>query len=223
MQGMGSDNNGRLMLPIGDMYPLENFEFNYWFCPTKNRNRNMSLKFFKLSQNFIELLDDKDDYNVIIEVKKKNKEKSFMEHSNILKYRSSYFRKELENIQPDKNNIKTIIKPNISAQTFDVILKFSGVALLRKRLKFPSISFKSIKKGILTFSGEEQHLKSFPQKDSNNIEGNFYLFGGSFSDSNNIEGNFYLFGGSFSDLNDIEGNFNLFRRRATPENLPPKR
>ncbi|RHZ61232.1 hypothetical protein Glove_349g74 [Diversispora epigaea] len=83
----------------------------------------MSLKFFdKLSQNFIELLDDKDDYNVIIEVE--NKEKTFMAHSNILKYRSSYFRKELENIQPNKNNIKTIIKSSISAQTFDVILKY---------------------------------------------------------------------------------------------------
>ena len=57
----------------------------------------MSLKFFdKLSQNFIELLDNKDDYNVIIEVK--NEEKSFTAHSNILKYRSSYVRRELENI-----------------------------------------------------------------------------------------------------------------------------
>ncbi|RHZ61179.1 hypothetical protein Glove_349g120 [Diversispora epigaea] len=83
----------------------------------------MSLKFFdKLSQNFIELLDEKDDYNVIIEVK--NKEKSFMAHSNILKHRSSYFRKELENIRPNKNNIKTIIKSSISAQIFDVILKY---------------------------------------------------------------------------------------------------
>ncbi|RHZ46367.1 hypothetical protein Glove_624g26 [Diversispora epigaea] len=83
----------------------------------------MELKFFdKLSQNFIELLDNKDDYNVIIEVK--NKEKSFTAHSNILKYRSSYFRKELENAQSNENNIKTIIKSSISAQIFDVILKY---------------------------------------------------------------------------------------------------
>ncbi|RHZ79715.1 hypothetical protein Glove_141g86 [Diversispora epigaea] len=41
----------------------------------------MSLKFFeKLSQNFIELLNDKDDYNVVVEVE--NKEKSFTAHSN---------------------------------------------------------------------------------------------------------------------------------------------
>ncbi|RHZ61183.1 hypothetical protein Glove_349g86 [Diversispora epigaea] len=83
----------------------------------------MSLKFCdKLSQNYIELLNDKDDYNVIIEVI--NQEKTFKAHSNILKYRSSYFRKELENIRPNKNNIKIIIKQNISAQIFDVILKY---------------------------------------------------------------------------------------------------
>jgi hypothetical protein len=53
----------------------------------------------------------------------KNKENSFTAYSNILKYRSSYFRKELENIQPNENNIKTIIKSSVSAQIFDVILK----------------------------------------------------------------------------------------------------
>ncbi|RHZ81712.1 hypothetical protein Glove_117g210 [Diversispora epigaea] len=83
----------------------------------------MALKFFeKLSQNFVELLNDNDNYDVIIEVK--NKEKSFTAHSNILRYRSSYFRKELENIQSNENNIKTIIKSRISAQIFDVILKY---------------------------------------------------------------------------------------------------
>ncbi|RHZ74809.1 hypothetical protein Glove_219g61 [Diversispora epigaea] len=83
----------------------------------------MSLNFFdKLSQNFIELLNDKDDYNVIIDVE--NKEKSFTAHSNILKYRSPYFRKELENIQPNENNIKTIIKSSVPVQIFDIILKY---------------------------------------------------------------------------------------------------
>ncbi|RHZ65273.1 hypothetical protein Glove_318g43 [Diversispora epigaea] len=83
----------------------------------------MSFKFFdKLSQNFIELLNDKDDFNVIIEVE--SKEKSFMAHSNILKYRSSYFHRELENILSNENNIKIITKPNISAQIFNVILKY---------------------------------------------------------------------------------------------------
>ncbi|RHZ43534.1 hypothetical protein Glove_1033g6 [Diversispora epigaea] len=84
----------------------------------------MTLKLFnKLSQNFIELLNDKDDYNVIVEVE--NRKKSFTAHSNVLKYRSTYFRKALENIQPNKNNIKTMtINSSVSAQIFDVILKY---------------------------------------------------------------------------------------------------
>ncbi|RHZ87609.1 hypothetical protein Glove_33g154 [Diversispora epigaea] len=83
----------------------------------------MTLKFFdKLSQNFIELLDDKDDHNVIIEVE--NTKKSFTAHSSVLKYRSPYFRMELENIQPNENNIKIITKSSISTQIFDVILKY---------------------------------------------------------------------------------------------------
>ncbi|RHZ87678.1 hypothetical protein Glove_33g35 [Diversispora epigaea] len=93
----------------------------------------MSLKFFdKLSQNFIELLNDKNDYNVVIEVE--NKEKSFTAHSNVLKYRSSYFRQELENIQPNENNIKIITKPSISSKIFDAILKYvySGIVNLEK-------------------------------------------------------------------------------------------
>ncbi|RHZ77533.1 hypothetical protein Glove_177g144 [Diversispora epigaea] len=82
----------------------------------------MALKFFdKLSQNLTELLNDGDDYNVIIEVE--NKEKSFTAHSNILKFRSSYFRRELENIKPENNN-KIIIKSSISAQIFNVILQY---------------------------------------------------------------------------------------------------
>ncbi|RHZ88276.1 hypothetical protein Glove_24g71 [Diversispora epigaea] len=80
----------------------------------------MILKFFdKLSQNLIELLSDKDDYNVIIIVKN---EKSFTAHSSVLKCRSPWFRKELKNIIPNENNIKTITKPDISDEIFDIIL-----------------------------------------------------------------------------------------------------
>ncbi|RHZ88285.1 hypothetical protein Glove_24g23 [Diversispora epigaea] len=82
----------------------------------------MISKFFdKLSRNFIELLGDKDDFNVIIIAKN---EKSFIAHSNVLKCRSPYFRKELKNIIPNENNIKTITKPNISDEIFNVILKY---------------------------------------------------------------------------------------------------
>ncbi|RHZ68608.1 hypothetical protein Glove_294g151 [Diversispora epigaea] len=82
----------------------------------------MTFKFFdKLSQNFIELINDKDDYNVVIKVKN---EKLFTAHSNILKCRSPYFRKELENTTPGKNNVKTISKRNVSDQIFEIILKY---------------------------------------------------------------------------------------------------
>ncbi|RHZ70498.1 hypothetical protein Glove_271g71 [Diversispora epigaea] len=82
----------------------------------------MNFKFFdKLSQNFIEILDDKDDYNVIIIVKNG---KSFKAHSSVLKRRAPYFHKELENIIPNENNIKTITKPNISDEIFGMIFKY---------------------------------------------------------------------------------------------------
>ncbi|RHZ51200.1 hypothetical protein Glove_482g66 [Diversispora epigaea] len=84
----------------------------------------MSLKFFnKLSQDFSELLNDKKEYNVVIEVDRKGNKKSFTAHSVVLRYRSPYFDKELENTT-NKNQVKTVIKPNISAQIFEIILKY---------------------------------------------------------------------------------------------------
>ncbi|RHZ77715.1 hypothetical protein Glove_174g40 [Diversispora epigaea] len=89
----------------------------------------MTFKFFdKLSQNFIELLNDKDDYNVIIKVKN---EKHFTAHSNVLKCRSPYFRKELENVISNENNIKTINKQNISVRIFDIILKYIYCGIIK--------------------------------------------------------------------------------------------
>ncbi|RHZ78595.1 hypothetical protein Glove_159g20 [Diversispora epigaea] len=85
----------------------------------------MTFKFFdKLSQDFSELLNDKKEYNVVIEVGKEENKKSFTAHSVVLRYRSSYFYKELENAPANKNHIKTINKPNISAPLFEIILKY---------------------------------------------------------------------------------------------------
>ncbi|RHZ51177.1 hypothetical protein Glove_482g42 [Diversispora epigaea] len=85
----------------------------------------MPFKFFdKLSQDFSELLNDKKEYNVVIEVDKEGNKKSFTAHSVVLRYRSSYFDKELEKAAMSKNHIKTIIKPNISAQIFEIILRY---------------------------------------------------------------------------------------------------
>ncbi|RHZ83864.1 hypothetical protein Glove_87g184 [Diversispora epigaea] len=72
----------------------------------------MSFKFFdKLSQDFSELLKDKKEYNVVIEVDKEGNMKSFTAHSVVL-----------QNATTNENNIKTIIKPKISAQIFEIIL-----------------------------------------------------------------------------------------------------
>ncbi|RHZ83858.1 hypothetical protein Glove_87g98 [Diversispora epigaea] len=85
----------------------------------------MSFKFFdKLSQDFTELLNDKKEYNVVIEVDNEENKKSFTTHSVVLRYRSPYFDKELANVTTNENNIKTIIKPNTSAQIFEIILKY---------------------------------------------------------------------------------------------------
>ncbi|RHZ48143.1 hypothetical protein Glove_557g53 [Diversispora epigaea] len=85
----------------------------------------MSFKFFdKLSQDFSELLNDKKEYNVVIEVDKEKNKKSFALHSVVLRCRSTYFTKELENTATNENHVKTISKPNISTQIFEIILKY---------------------------------------------------------------------------------------------------
>ncbi|RHZ82565.1 hypothetical protein Glove_109g38 [Diversispora epigaea] len=87
----------------------------------------MPFKFFdKLSQDFSELLNDKKEYNVVIEVDKEENKKSFTSHSVVLRYRSTFFTKELENTvtNANENHVKTINKPNISAQIFEIILKY---------------------------------------------------------------------------------------------------
>ncbi|RHZ73522.1 hypothetical protein Glove_230g159 [Diversispora epigaea] len=83
----------------------------------------------RLSQDFSELLNDKEENNVmvLIEVDEEPNKKSFTAHSAILRYRSSYFNKELSNLitlDGDNTNIKTITLQNISAQLFEVILKY---------------------------------------------------------------------------------------------------
>ena len=81
-------------------------------------------KFFeKLSNNYLELLDDKDDFNIIINVGESPNTKKFQAHSAILRYRSLYFRNKLKNANKNKNNIKTLDLKNISIQQFEIIIK----------------------------------------------------------------------------------------------------
>ncbi|RHZ73622.1 hypothetical protein Glove_230g193 [Diversispora epigaea] len=85
----------------------------------------MRFKFLeKLSQDFSELLNDKEECNVIIEVSQGQNKKIFTAHSAILRYRSSYFNKEISNTVPSDDNNKIIIEPNISVQIFEIILKY---------------------------------------------------------------------------------------------------
>ncbi|RIB15000.1 hypothetical protein C2G38_1609565 [Gigaspora rosea] len=86
----------------------------------------------KLLNDYIELLNDEEDFNVIINVGKILCVKTFKTHSIILRYRSLYFRNELANINKDKNNIKTINLNHVSIQQFDIIIKYiyGGVILL---------------------------------------------------------------------------------------------
>ena len=85
----------------------------------------MTTQFFsKLSQNYIELLEDDEYYDITIEVGEYPNVKIFRAHMNILCYRSTYLRRELASNK--KNNNHALVHfhfPNISPETFQIILK----------------------------------------------------------------------------------------------------
>ncbi len=85
----------------------------------------MTFEFFpRLSQNFSQLLDDADDYNVIIKVGKNQNTKEFRAHSNILRARSPYFKRALsQNWVKKKNDMINFSKPNISPTVFEMIIR----------------------------------------------------------------------------------------------------
>ena len=85
----------------------------------------MSQFFSKLSQNYIELLDDDEYYDITIEVGEDPNVKIFRAHMGILCYRSSYLRRTLaSNKNRNKDNVLAHIKlPNISPEIFQVILE----------------------------------------------------------------------------------------------------
>ena len=85
----------------------------------------MSTQFFsKLSQNFIELLDDDEYYDITIEVGEDPNVKIFRAHMLILRYRSPFLRRTLSSNEKSNNDILTHIKlPNISPEIFHIILK----------------------------------------------------------------------------------------------------
>ena len=84
----------------------------------------MTQFFSKLSQNYIELLENDEYYDVVSEVGEDPNVKIFRAHMNILSCRSPYLRRTLASNKKDNNNgILTHIKlTNMSPEIFQPIL-----------------------------------------------------------------------------------------------------
>jgi hypothetical protein len=82
----------------------------------------MSTKFFsRLSENYIEILEDNEYYGVAIEVGK-NSNVVFHAHMIILCYRSPFLRRILVSNKKNDGRVLTHIKlPNISPEIFQII------------------------------------------------------------------------------------------------------
>ena len=77
----------------------------------------------KLSQNYIELLEDNEYYDVTIEVGEDPNVKIFRAHTNILYCRSPYLRRSLASSKRNNDNVLAHLKlPNISPENFRIIL-----------------------------------------------------------------------------------------------------
>ncbi|CAB4433046.1 unnamed protein product [Rhizophagus irregularis] len=78
-----------------------------------------------LSKDFSLILDDADDYNVIIQVGENQNIKEFRAHSVILRARSLYFKSALSsNWVTKKDNMIIFNKPNLTPIIFDMVLRY---------------------------------------------------------------------------------------------------
>jgi hypothetical protein len=86
----------------------------------------MAYEFFSgLSQDFSQLFDGAEDYNVIIKVGENSNTKEFYAHSIILKARSPYFKRALsQDWAIKKNDMINFTKPNISPIVFEMIMRY---------------------------------------------------------------------------------------------------
>jgi hypothetical protein len=92
----------------------------------KKKNKiKMTLIFHSSLLNDLSLiLNDADDFNVIIKVGENQNMKEFRAHSVILRARSSYFKGAFSSDWITKeNNMITFNKPNITPTVFEMILK----------------------------------------------------------------------------------------------------
>ncbi|PKK71662.1 BTB-domain-containing protein [Rhizophagus irregularis] len=90
-----------------------------------------------LSKDLSLILNNSDDYNVIIQVGKNQNVKEFQAHSVILRARSPYFKSAFSNKwATKKNNMIMFTKPNITPRIFETILKYiyTGELDLTKQL-----------------------------------------------------------------------------------------
>jgi hypothetical protein len=83
-----------------------------------------SIFYSSLSKDLSSILNDADDYNVIIKVGEDQNTKEFQAHSVILRARSPYFKSALSNKWITKKDGMILFnKPNISPIVFELILK----------------------------------------------------------------------------------------------------
>ena len=77
-----------------------------------------------LSKDLSLILNDADDFDVVIQVGENQNSKEFRAHSVILRARSPYFKRALSADWATKeNNMIMFNKPNISPIVFDMILR----------------------------------------------------------------------------------------------------
>jgi desulfoferrodoxin (superoxide reductase-like protein) len=78
----------------------------------------------KLSQNFLEILNDDEYYDVSIEVGSDPHVRTFHAHTVILYYRSSFLRRKLSTNKKNNDGTLTRIElPNIVPEIFEIILR----------------------------------------------------------------------------------------------------
>ncbi|RIB05344.1 hypothetical protein C2G38_2253863 [Gigaspora rosea] len=95
----------------------------------------MTIEFFKkLSNDLSNLLENEEDYNVLIEVGQMPNCQIFKVHSIILNSRCFYLCEKLSKTFYNEKNIKKISFPNISITNFEIIIKYiySGIVLFNK-------------------------------------------------------------------------------------------
>jgi hypothetical protein len=96
-----------------------------------------SFLYYGLIKDLSLILDDADDYNVIIQAGENENTKEFRAHSVILRARSHYFKSALSSSWITKKNDMIIFnKPNISPNVFGLILRLVKIILYFTKLNY---------------------------------------------------------------------------------------